>query len=54
MLAAATTNMIRRMTIAIESANGELASRLPKLSGRMFSTLVLVYDRYGEWGRGQG
>ena len=38
------------MTIAIESANGELASRFPRLSVRMFSTLALVCDRGGVWG----
>ena len=48
MLAAATTKMIRKIIIAIESAKGELASRSPRLSGRMLSTLISVCG--GTWG----
>jgi hypothetical protein len=34
--------MIRKTMIAIESANGELASRLPSVSGLMLSTVFCL------------
>ena len=46
--AAATTNMIRKITIAIESAKGELASRFPMLLPELWlSTLNSVV--WGTW-----